>query len=79
MIKQFIKWLYFKDEKVTIIKIKSWNVFLIDKGCQRMTVSPVWDKYRIKDLLCRVFKCKDKKQITVLDTTNSYYTDTTWR
>lgn len=57
MLKKFFTWLYFKDDKITIVKVKSWNVFLVDKGGQRMTVSPVWDRQRIKYLILhRLFK-----------------------
>lgn len=67
---RFFEWLYFSDEhlylsmpyKDKIVKVKYWNVFLIDKcykgmdgvynqPMSRMTTSPVWNWGRIKFLL----------------------------
>lgn len=46
--------------KHKIVKIKSWNWYLVDcvgrqgRAFGRKTVSPIWDWKRIKHLLCRV-------------------------
>ena len=67
---RFFEWLYFQKVldpfnfpcKERIVKVKKWNVFLIDqchgknfdKPGQRMTASPVWNWGRVLSLILRM-------------------------
>ena len=64
MLKKFFLWLFFWDQPGTkIVKIKSFNCFLIDSPSgQRTTNSMVWNWPRIKCLLLRPYYVKQWKK-----------------
>jgi len=73
---KFFEWLYFPDIhdpcsqpwKERIVKVKAWDVFLMDKcygtkfdkPTQRMTVSPVWNWGRLLTIFLRIFDSPPK-------------------
>jgi hypothetical protein len=63
---KFFEWLYFSDKEFKIVKIKGINVFLCDKkyGSGRWTISPVWDRKRIKSLIRRFLNVFSNKNIS---------------